>query len=68
MTDPATQLAALRALRATVTDQAQGAALDALIAQLAAAETTRSHVQAIGDNDQIGVAVAGDILYPRRTQ
>src|SRR5262245_32942579 len=61
MSDPASQLATLRVLRATVTDQAQGAALDALIASLESAETARSHAQTIGGNAQVGVAVAGDV-------
>src|SRR5215470_7244663 len=61
MSDPASQLATLRALRATVTDQAQGAALDALIVQLETAETAHSHEQTIGGNAQVGVAVAGDV-------
>jgi formylglycine-generating enzyme required for sulfatase activity/energy-coupling factor transporter ATP-binding protein EcfA2 len=58
--DPATQLATLRILRATVTDPAQLAALDTLIAQLQAA-TARSHIQTIGDAAHVDVAVAGDV-------
>src|SRR4051812_40320611 len=61
MTDPATQLTTLRALRDTVTDPTQVAALDALIAQLAAIESARSHTQTIADNAQVAFAVSGDI-------
>jgi formylglycine-generating enzyme required for sulfatase activity/energy-coupling factor transporter ATP-binding protein EcfA2 len=59
MTDPAIQLVTLRALRNTVADTAQLAALDALIASL---ETvTAPPTQTITGNAQVGVAVAGDI-------
>src|SRR5262245_20885797 len=58
--DPATQLATLRALRATVSDPAQGAALDELIASLESVPP-RDHTQTIGDNAQVDVAVAGDV-------
>src|SRR5262245_6520421 len=60
MTDPVTQLATLRALRATVTDPAQGAALDALIANLESAEVAPQR-QNISGNAQVGIAVAGSI-------
>src|SRR5512138_1742160 len=60
MTDPAAQLATLRALRATVTDLTQGAALDALIAALESAEVAQQR-QNIGGNAQVGIAVAGSI-------
>src|SRR5262245_46525901 len=58
--DPATQLATLRTLRATVTDPTQGAALDALIASLESALVAQQR-QSIGGNAQVGIAVAGSI-------
>src|SRR5437762_11013953 len=60
MTDPLSQLATLRVLRATVTDPAQGAAFDALIAALESAEVARQR-QNIGGHAQVGVAVVGSI-------
>jgi hypothetical protein len=67
MADIALQLTALRALRETVTDPAQGAALDALVAQLEAATLAHSHTQTIAGDADVGVAIAGhlygDIYY-----
>ncbi len=60
MTDPAAQLAALRAVRATITDPIQAAALDTVIASLEAAEVAQQR-QNISGNAQVGVAVAGCI-------
>ena len=73
MSDPAAQLAALRALRATVTDLAQGAALDTLIASLAAqlaqpaptadaitvGNVTNSNAVAVGDGARATVYIDG---------
>lgn len=60
MTDPATQLATLRALRDAAADPGQRAALDAAIAALEA-QQPGAHTQAIAGEAQLGAAVAGDV-------
>lgn len=58
--NPATQLAALRAVRATITDSTQAAALDMVIAELVSAEVAQLR-QAISGSAQVGVAIAGNM-------
>ena len=59
MTDIATQLATLRALRDAATDPQQQAAFDAAIAALE--QQSRSHTMTVADDADVGAAVAGDV-------
>lgn len=60
MTDLVTQLATLRAIRASATDAIQSAALDAAIAALEA-QQPRTHTQQISGYATIAAAISGDV-------